>query len=116
MRPILNEDDISRFAVGLKISEDELTKKYLIQDTNDTAEYRFNTLPCPFLSGTRCTSYEYRPKSCASYPHLHKHEFVFRLLGVVQNYSCCPIVYNVYEKLKDELWHYDEYCEDDFNE
>jgi hypothetical protein len=26
------------------------------------------------------------------------------------------IVFNVYEKLKDELWHYDELSEDDFYE
>ncbi len=114
--PILDEDDISRFAVGIKISEDGLRKKYLLQDTDDATEYKFNTLPCPFLSGTRCSNYEYRPKSCASYPHLHKDEFVFRLWGVVQNYSCCPIVFNVYEKLKDELWRYDEFNEDDFYE
>ena len=44
MRPILNEDDLSRFAVGLKISEDELREKYLIQITNDITEYKFNTL------------------------------------------------------------------------
>ena len=25
-------------------------------------------------------------------------------------------VFNVYEKLKDELWHYDEFSEDDFYE
>ena len=47
--PILDEDDISRFAVGLKISEDELRKKYLIQDIDDATEYKFNTLPCSFI-------------------------------------------------------------------
>jgi hypothetical protein len=42
--PFLDEDDISRFATGLKSSEDELREKYLAQDTNDTTEYKFNTL------------------------------------------------------------------------
>ena len=32
-------------------------------------------------------------------------EFVFRLIGVIENYEVCPIVFNVYEQLKDELWH-----------
>jgi len=27
------------------------------------------------------------------------------LIGVVQNYDVCPIVFNVYEQLKAELWH-----------
>ena len=114
MRPILDDDDISRFAAGLKISANELRGKYLNQDTDDRTEYEFNTLPCPFLSDNKCTNYEYRPKSCASYPHLHKDEFVFRLWGVVENYSCCPIVFNVYEKLKDDLWHYDDINENGF--
>ena len=28
-------------------------------------------------------------------------------MGVIQNYSICPIVFNVYEQLKKELWHRD---------
>ena len=105
VRVTLDEDDISRFALGLKIPEDELRKKYLIQDPNDPTKYKLSALPCQFLSGNRCTNYECRPKSCASYPHLHKDQFVFRLWGVVQNYSCCPIVFNVYEELKGHLWY-----------
>jgi hypothetical protein len=27
------------------------------------------------------------------------------LIGVVENYDVCPIVFNVYEQLKAELWH-----------
>jgi hypothetical protein len=27
------------------------------------------------------------------------------LLAVVENYSVCPIVFNVYENLKEALWH-----------
>jgi hypothetical protein len=32
-------------------------------------------------------------------------EFVFRLIGVVENYAVCPIVFNVHEHLKVELWY-----------
>lgn len=35
----------------------------------------------------------------------NKEDFVFRLIGVVGNYDVCPIVFNVYEQLKAELWH-----------
>jgi hypothetical protein len=34
-----------------------------------------------------------------------KRSFVFRLIGVVNNRSICPIVFHVFERLKDELWH-----------
>ena len=51
-----------------------------------------------------------------SFPHLDKEEFVTRLWAVVDNYSICPIVFNVYEILKDKLWqHNDVDLYDDFN-
>ncbi|MFH1965187.1 MAG: hypothetical protein ABIJ42_06545, partial [Acidobacteriota bacterium] len=50
------------------------------------------------------TAYSARPEDCRSYPHLHKKKFVFRVSGVFSNCSRCPIVYNVYELLKDELY------------
>ena len=35
-------------------------------------------------------------------------------IGVVQNCSVCPIVFNVFERLKDELWHeWDEIWKED---
>ncbi|MFQ5707232.1 MAG: YkgJ family cysteine cluster protein [bacterium] len=113
VKPTLDKDDVSKFASGLKISIGEFREKYLIQDADDPSEYTFNALPCPFLENNMCLNYECRPKACASYPHLHKDEFVFRLWGVVNNYSICPIVFNVYERLKSELWHNDDFYEDD---
>ena len=56
-----------------------------------------------FLNDNKCTQYDSRPVNCALYPHLHKKDFVFRLIGVVNNYSICPIVFNVYEALKNKL-------------
>ncbi len=32
----------------------------------------------------------------------HKEEFASRLIGVINNYSICPIVFNVYEALKNK--------------
>ena len=45
----------------------------------------------------------HRPNDCRSYPHLHKPEFVFRLIQAVSNCSVCPISYNVFELLKQEI-------------
>jgi Fe-S-cluster containining protein len=75
-----------------KVSEEEANK------------YEFRSIPCPFLKDNKCINYEYRPKDCQSYPHLQKEDFVFRLWGVIDNYSICPIVFNVFEILKKELW------------
>jgi Fe-S-cluster containining protein len=57
------------------------------------------------LDQNQCRVYEHRPKACRSYPHLHKKDFVSRLVGVLWNYSICPMVFNVFERLKDELRH-----------
>ena len=105
IRPELDDEDISAFAAGLNLSIAKFQQKYLTQDEDTGSNYIFNLLPCPFLENNKCTNYESRPKACASYPHLDKDEFVFRLWGVVDNYRICPIVFNVYNQLKKELWH-----------
>jgi hypothetical protein len=82
----------------------ELTAAHL-RPTEDKDAYCFRQKPCPFLRNNCCTVYDARPDDCRSFPHLHKDEFVFRLIQVVNNCSVCPIVYNVFERLKEELWH-----------
>lgn len=42
-------------------------------------------------------------ENCISYPHLHKKDFTSRLIGVIENCSVCPIVFNVYERLKERI-------------
>jgi Fe-S-cluster containining protein len=107
IRPVLDKDDISKFALGLKIPVREFQKQYLRQVDETSSKRQFNKLPCPFLKNDECTIYDFRPKDCRSYPHLHKRSFVTRLWGVIENYEICPIVFNVYEQLKNELWQND---------
>ncbi len=102
--PFLSKTDTERLASGLNISVGELADRHFAYDEEEEA-FTFNRRPCPFLADKRCTVYEFRPEECRSHPHLHKDEFVFRLMGVVFNYEICPIVFNVYERLKEELWH-----------
>jgi len=101
IHPILKQSDIKSLASHLAVSKDEFERQYLIKDEEDDLTFRIN--PCPFLSDNSCSVYKNRPDDCRSYPHLHKKEFVFRLIGVVSNCSVCPIIFNVYELLKDEL-------------
>ncbi len=92
-------DDIKRISAHLKLSESEFIQKYLKK--NEDGEEVIKTLPCLFLDQNKCSIYEVRPKVCRSYPHLRKSQFRARLLSVVQNCSICPIVFNVYEELKN---------------
>ena len=101
MQPILKKKDISKLSKSLNITPDQFITKYV--DKDEDGDNILNQLPCPFLNDNKCTQYDSRPVDCASYPHLHKKDFVFRLIGVVNNYSVCPIVFNVYEALKNRL-------------
>ncbi len=111
IKPLVKEKDIIDMAAALKISTDSFKKQYLV-NAADEGGYHFNALPCPFLEGNRCKIYNFRPEDCRSYPHLHKSHFLSRSMSVVKNCSICPIVFNVYEQLKNEIWAMDEF--DDF--
>ena len=102
--PDLSPDDMEHLAGALGLSRDDLIKQHLTR-AEERRQYTFKSTPCPFLSENRCTVYDARPDACRSYPHLHKKGFVHRLIGVVQNCSICPIVFNVLERLKEDLWH-----------
>lgn len=107
MSPCLEQEDIERLSRELGISPTNFTEQYLIEEDGNFSEgLIFNKKPCPFLKGNLCSHYESRPEACRSFPHLNKEEFVFRLIGVVENYGICPIVFSVYEQLKAELWHF----------
>ncbi len=94
-----------RIHTKLKMSPIKFKEQYLVQDDEAPDKFRFNRLPCPFLRCNLCTTYEHRPQDCRSFPHLHMRDFTSRLWEVVENYSICPLVFNVYEYLKKELWH-----------
>jgi hypothetical protein len=101
---VVDEEDIEKLAKKMRISPAEFDKTFVRFD-KEWGEKELKEMPCPFLEDNRCQYYEIRPKECASYPYLHKEHFTFRLLGLIENYSICPIVYNVYEALKNEIWH-----------
>jgi len=59
--------------------------------------------PCPMLDGKLCSIYGNRPEVCRSYPYLEQPDFIFRLMGVIENVAICPIAYNAFEELKTKL-------------
>ncbi len=106
--PVLDLPDMSDFASGLNMSVSDFQGNYIKLHVDNSSDYEFNALPCPFLHDNQCSNYDHRPKDCQSYPHLYKDNFISRLISVVGNYSICPIVFNVYERLKTELWEDDD--------
>lgn len=104
----LDQEDIEKLSKSVGISAVRFRKQYLVQ-SDESGEFVFKETPCPFVEYNRCSHYEDRPKECRSYPHLHKNDFVFRLIGVIKNSAICPIVFNVYEYLKAEIWDFEEF-------
>ena len=115
VQPVLDQEDIKKCCEGFGISVSRFKKESLKSDDEEQEKFVFKGKPCPFLKNNLCSIYSFRPKDCKSFPHLHKKEFVFRLWGVVENCSICPIVFNVYEQLKEELWNSgdDEFADDE---
>jgi len=102
LRPLLAKKEVKLLANFINIPEDEFREHYTEVDHNDK-KTRLRETPCAFLKDKKCTVYECRPADCRSFPHLHKRDFTARLINVLQNYSICPIVFNVYEQLKIEM-------------
>jgi Fe-S-cluster containining protein len=103
IQPNLSVTDIKRLARQFESTTKAFRSLFVMK--NDRGEgFVFNEQPCPFLKDNRCAVYENRPRDCRSYPHLHKKEFVFRINQAVSNCSICPIVFNVFEELKQAFW------------
>lgn len=103
MQVIVNGGDIKRMAAALNIPVREFKEKYVIP-TEDGA-LALKSVPCVFLeTENRCSVYENRPKSCRDFPYLHKSGFRQRTLSVLCNLEVCPIVFNVWDQLKQRLW------------
>ena len=103
LETVVNEKDIPRLSKHLKLSRQEFEEKYLVKNEDD--KLILNKIPCPFLEeGNHCSIYSLRPADCSSYPHIQKKSLVPRLISIIHNCSVCPIVYNMYEQLKSEIW------------
>jgi Fe-S-cluster containining protein len=98
LKPIIQNSDIKALASITNKSHQDFKIDYTV--TDEDGDMYFKDSPCAFLRDKKCTVYDSRPESCRSYPFLDKEDFLSRLLGVIDNYSICPIVFNLYEDLK----------------
>ena len=100
--PLVLENEILLLSDKLGTSREEFIRKFLT-DTEESDKFIINKRPCPFLRDNECEIYDLRPEDCRSFPHLHKEGFRSRLIGVIENYSVCPIVFNTYNQLKEKF-------------
>jgi len=94
-------EEATSLAAHLQISVATAKEKYI--EESSEGQLIINTIPCHFLSGSKCSIYEQRFTECREFPHLHKPHFTGRLFGTLMYYEMCPIIFNVIENLKTEL-------------
>ena len=94
--------DIARLAKAEGITSEQFQRTYS-DKTVEPGRFTIKQKPCPFLDGKLCRHYRVRPESCVEFPFLHKPDFTTRSMMALWNLPYCPIVYNVYELLKQEV-------------
>ena len=100
---VVDSKDIRRLSARLGVSPQKFAQKYVRKDEEGT-KYLAST-PCVFLGAdNRCTVYEDRPQACRDFPYLHTEGFRQRTFMMIDNCATCPIVFNVWQRLKTRLW------------
>ena len=100
LKPESQEEDIAILARIENITPDDFEHNYCEDDYGDTY---LNTVPCRYLEGKKCRIYEHRPEQCRRFPSTDREGFVSKSLGLLRYYEICPIVFNIMERLKDEM-------------
>jgi uncharacterized protein len=102
LKPCVTDSEIINMAQTRSLKRSEFESIFVEKETNSDVKFLKNS-PCTFLLEKSCSIYNIRPEECKSYPHTHKPNFISRTFVMIDNYSICPIVYNVFERLKSEL-------------
>jgi Fe-S-cluster containining protein len=99
-QPAFTDEDVTRIAAQLNLSEEEFVATYLETDPEEGG-HRTKAAPCPFLGGDdRCTIYEVRPRACREFPHTDKEGFTSRVYLHTNNTLSCPAVYHIVKGLR----------------
>jgi uncharacterized protein len=104
VKPTFSEEEVGRVARRIGMERQQFIDTYLERpEVNSENTWQTRTTPCPFLKENLCSVYEDRPADCNGYPYLHRPDFVFRTMGMIERTFTCPIVYEVLEELKKSL-------------
>jgi uncharacterized protein len=100
---VVDDNDILQLSKSILIKPSQFVKLYVETDGDGTKLLK--SQPCVFLGqDKKCTVYENRPKACRDFPYLHRPRFRNRSITMVSNLGICPIVFNVWQRLKDVYW------------
>ncbi len=97
----LSDEDITKCARKFKTTPDDFKSQYLRQ--NQEGSYDTRHIPCDFLQKDgSCLLGECKPLNCAEFPFTARPDRWGSLLGIVNNASVCPVLFEMLERLKDE--------------
>lgn len=102
LRPCVTDSEIETLSQIDNLIQHEFQSRFVEIDDFEEIKYLKDT-PCKYLVDKSCSIYTNRPEDCKSYPHTQKDEFITRTLGLIENFGICPIVFNLFEQLKQEL-------------
>jgi Fe-S-cluster containining protein len=98
---LISDPEADNLSKHLNHTRESFDKQYLEKGSNGMMI--MNRMPCHFLSDNKCTVYEHRFEGCKEFPALHLPNFKNRLFTTFMHYERCPIIFNVVERLKDEM-------------
>jgi Fe-S-cluster containining protein len=99
LQPSVTSKDVQRLARRLGTSAEQVHDAH-VEEMDGKPHLKF--MPCAFLRDCKCTVYSDRPRDCRSFPYLRESGFTNRLDRIIHFSSICPIVFNVFERLKRE--------------
>ena len=97
----LSEEDLSRCAGHLGMDPEEFKTKYFV--LNPAGTYETKHKPCDFLQEDgSCLLGDSKPEDCADFPFTNRPDRIGSLIGIVENISVCPVLFEIMEQLKKE--------------
>ena len=94
------KEELGPVSAFLEMTESEFTLKYVEEEYG---EYYLNVKPCCFLKEDgECGLETCKPAACRDYPYTDQPERLFALIGIVESTSVCPVVFEMFERLKKE--------------
>ena len=95
--PFVETKEIQLIASKLGLTSEAYKDGFL---TKTDEGFMIKEKPCPHLGVSGCSIYEYRPKNCREYPFTDKKDISERLINLVHNCSVCPVLFEIFERLK----------------
>ena len=97
----ISAEEAGKLAQHINMDLADMKKQFL--EESEQGQLIMNSIPCYFLSGTKCSIYENRFSGCREFPYLDQDNFSSRMFALLIHYESCPIIFNVIEALKIKL-------------